>query len=256
MDCIVKINETLSDDVFYLGLEPVGKAAGIVPGQFVMLKCAQSFDPFLRRPMSIADYSRDGSYFGLIIKIAGKGTRLLSTLISWDRINVLGPFGKGFGADMAKGKVWIVSGGTGVAPFLGLVENTPAEQAQFTVFIGAKTKDQLLFAARFEENQRRVLLATEDGSSGEKGFVTDLLSQELATNGRPDVILTCGPTPMMRAVAKFAEGSEIACKASLENRMACGFGACLGCVVKARGADDYFTVCRAGPVFDTREIEL
>jgi dihydroorotate dehydrogenase electron transfer subunit len=252
----VRANETLCDGHFHLLLEPVVKPVAVVPGQFVMIRCASLLDPFLRRPMSVADFAPDGSRIGLVIKEAGRGTSLLSALPPWTKIDVVGPFGTGFAIPEGAKRVWMVAGGTGVAPFLGLTENTKRGDYDYTMFLGAKTAGQLFYAARLKENGVNVIAATEDGSDGFKGFVTSALTAELEKGARPDIILTCGPAPMMRAVAGIAQDAGIACHASLESYMACGFGACLGCVVKKRGVEQYVTVCRSGPVFDTRDIEI
>ena len=256
ISCIVRANETLGDGYFYLSLEPVVKPVAVVPGQFVMIRVSNLLDPFLRRPMSVADFAPDGSRIGLVIKEVGRGTSLLSALPPWTKIDVVGPFGTGFTIPEGAKKVWIVAGGTGVAPFLGLTENTKRGDLDYTMFVGARTASQLFYVPRLRDGGVNVITATEDGSDGFKGFVASALADELSKGARPDVILTCGPAPMMRAVAGIAEDAGIVCHASLESYMACGFGACLGCVVKKRESEQYVTVCRTGPVFDTRDIEI
>ncbi|MBI4666684.1 MAG: dihydroorotate dehydrogenase electron transfer subunit [Nitrospinae bacterium] len=255
IDCIVRASDTLSDGFFHLSLEPVRKISKIVPGQFVMVRCAAQLDPFLRRPMSIADFEPDGSRFGLLIKQVGKGTRYLAGLAPWSSLDVMGPYGQGFTVPEGVRKIWIVAGGSGVAPFLGLLANSPKGAYEHTVFLGAKNESELLYLNRLEKHAR-VITATEDGSHGFSGYVTEPFSTEISGGARPDIIFTCGPTPMMKKVAQLAEELGIPCQVSLENSMACGFGACLGCVVKARGQDKYLTVCKNGPVFDALRIEL
>ncbi|MBF0291749.1 MAG: dihydroorotate dehydrogenase electron transfer subunit [Nitrospinae bacterium] len=256
MDCVVIANEPLGDGHFHLVAEPVVKPVAVAPGQFVMIRVANMLDPFLRRPMSVADFAPDGSRIGFVIKEVGKGTRILSILSPGAKIDVVGPFGTGFAIPDGAKKVWMVAGGTGVAPFLGLTENIKRADLDYTLLMGARSASQLFYAARFRDNGVNVITATEDGSDGVKGFVTSALSAELEKGMKPDVIFTCGPSPMMRAVAEIAEDAGIVCHASLESYMACGFGACLGCVVKKRGAEQYVTVCRTGPVFNALEIEI
>ena len=256
MPCIVRANETLGDGHFHLSLAPVVKPPAVTPGQFVMIRVANLLDPFLRRPMSVADFAPDGSHISLVIKETGKGTRILSLLPPGAKIDVVGPFGTGFSIPEGAEKVWMVAGGTGVAPFLGLTENTKRGDYDYTLLMGAKTAGQLFYVSRFKDGGVNVITATEDGSDGLKGFVTFALSAQLEKGARPDVIFTCGPAPMMRAVAGIAEDAGVVCHASLESYMACGFGACLGCVVKKRGAEQYVTVCRTGPVFNARDIEI
>ncbi|MGK7344470.1 MAG: dihydroorotate dehydrogenase electron transfer subunit [Candidatus Nitrospinota bacterium M3_3B_026] len=256
MNCIVRVNKTLAPDFFYLSLEPVQPMKDIRPGQFVMVRCSSSTDPFLRRPMSIADFNPDGSRFGLVIRMTGRGTHMLSTLVPWDHVDVLGPFGNGFTIPDGAKSAWIVVGGSGVAPFLGLLENAPEGEAYYTVFMGAADRERLFFGDAFEEEGARVIKATEDGSEGFRGMVTGPLLEKLEEGERPDVILSCGPAPMMRAVAEIARERGIPLFVSMENRMACGFGACLGCVAKTRDGDGYVTVCRRGPVFDAADVEI
>ncbi len=255
MDCIVRVNEELGGDFFYLGLEPLEPIADIRPGRFFMVRCSQSADPFLRRPMSVADYKKDGSGFGLVVQTVGWGTSLLSTLVPWDRIDVIGPFGTNFEVPDGARSLWAVAGGSGVAPFLGLIDHAEGD-VDHTVFLGARTSELLIYADRLKERGACVITATEDGSSGEHGLVTEPLVKKLDSGEKPDVIFTCGPTPMMRAVARIAEAHGIKCSVSLENRMACGFGACVGCVTKKRGEENYITVCSRGPVFDSFEVEI
>lgn len=256
MPCMVTANETLGGGHFHLSLAPRIKPPAVAPGQFVMIRCGNLLDPFLRRPMSVADFAPDGSRIGLVIKETGKGTRILSALSPGAKMDVVGPFGTGFAIPEGARKVWMVAGGTGVAPFLGLTENTKRADNGYTLLMGAKTAGQLLYVSRFREGGVNVITATEDGLDGVKGFVTSALIAELEKGARPDVIFTCGPAPMMRAVAGIAEDAGVVCHASLESYMACGFGACLGCVVKKRGVEQYVTVCRTGPVFNARDIEI
>ena len=256
MNCIVRVNKTLADDYFYLSLEPATPLGGIRPGSFVMIRCSHWVDPFLRRPMSVADFEPDGSRFGLIVKMAGRGTQLLSTLVPWDHVDVLGPFGSGFEIPDGAGRVWLVAGGTGIAPFLGLVENTAEGAAEFTLFYGAGTADHLLCVDRFSDRGARVVTATEDGSEGFTGFVTSPLVEAFDRGEKPDVVFACGPAAMMRETARICGERGTRCFVSLENRMACGFGACLGCVTKVADGHGYVTVCRKGPVFDAAEVEI
>ncbi len=256
MDCIVRINDILGGDFFYLSLEPITPIDNIKPGQFFMVRCSHSADPFLRRPMSVADFEKDGSRFGLIVQAVGRGTHLLSTLVPWDRVDVLGPFGTNFEAPEDAKSIWTVAGGSGVAPFLGLIESSKPGDIDYTVFLGAREAELLLFEERFSGCGADVVSATEDGSKGYHGLVTDPLTDKLNKGLKPDIIFTCGPSPMMRAVARIAAEREIRCFVSLENKMACGFGACVGCVALAHGENKYITVCSRGPVFDATEVEI
>ena len=249
--------DQLADQFFYIGLEPEKSLDAITAGQFVMVRCGDSIDPYLRRPMSVADFRPDGSYIGLLVQDVGRGTNILSQKEVDDTLDVTGPFGRGFEVLEDESVLWIVAGGTGVAPFIGLVESLHEEKKRkITIFIGARNEESLLFEDRFRRNGLTVISATEDGSMGYKGLVTEPMRQALEGVDRPDAILTCGPAPMMRAVAKVAEEQKIPCQVSLENHMACGFGACLGCVTKRKTKGDYVAVCKKGPVFDSTEVEF
>lgn len=259
MNCVVTANEPLADGYFYLSLKPQKPVADIKPGQFFMVRCSVSFDPYLRRPMSVADYKADGSSFGFVIQKIGRGTRILSALVPDDRLDVIGPFGNGFDLTGDENNIGIVAGGTGVAPFIGLAESMPMDKRDsLTLYLGAKSSKFLLFEQRFLDLGIKVITATEDGSHGYKGFVTDALVSVFESKdiNPPEILLTCGPTPMMRSVAKVAEERNIPCQVSLENQMACGFGACLGCVTKRKEKGDYVAVCRKGPVFDATTVEF
>lgn len=255
MDCAVRQVTHLAGEFYYVSLEPAEPLGKIRPGQFVMIRVSSSTDPFLRRPMSVADFEPDGSRFGLVVQVIGRGTRFLSGLVENDRVDALGPYGGGFEIPENAGQVYIVAGGCGVAPFIGLAKEIK-DSCDLTVFLGARTAELLLYRGYFEKLGARVLTATEDGSGGYGGLVTHLLETDLQKEVAPEVVLTCGPAGMMRAVAAIATGAGVRCYASLENRMACGFGACLGCVTRAAGEDRYVTVCKKGPVFDVTEVEI
>ncbi len=255
MNCTVRAVEPLAEGFFYLSLEPDEPIGAVSPGQFVMIQCARSTDPLLRRPMSIADFEPDGSRFGLVIQVTGPGTRLLFGLVPNDRIDALGPFGAGFTLPEDDKPLWIVAGGTGIAPFIGMMGSARGRREDITLFTGARASGLLLYKDYFKKAGVRLFTATEDGSEGYRGFVTELFERELERSAAP-LVFTCGPALMMRAVARISMNRGIRCFASLENRMACGFGACLGCVAKVAGEDRYTTVCRKGPVFDVTTVEI
>ncbi|VAX26221.1 Dihydroorotate dehydrogenase (NAD(+)), electron transfer subunit [hydrothermal vent metagenome] len=255
MNCVVLENKIQADGFFYLSLKPDKPLGEITPGEFVMIRCAQSLDPFLRRPMSIADFTRDGSRFGLLVQVTGKGTAILSRLETGGNVDVIGPFGKGFKVPAGAKSIWIVAGGCGVAPFLGLIDSSVNGPIDYTVFLGARSADTLLYTARFQNRGAQTIIATEDGSKGFHGLVTEPLREKLQDE-KPDAIFTCGPNPMMRAVKTIAEKEGTLCFVSLENMMACGVGACLGCVAKVPGENRYVTTCKAGPVFDALSVEI
>ncbi len=255
MNCIILKNQKLAEGFFYLSIKPKALIGGIKAGQFVMVRVGTSSVPLLRRPMGIADFKVDGSEFGLLIQITGIGTRLLSNLVPGDNLDVLGPFGNGFPPDLKGEKIWAVAGGTGVAPFMGIAANNIFGN-KFKLLLGARSADFLLQTSFFSDRGIPVDVSTEDSTKGFGGLVTELVDKNIKSNGKPDVMFTCGPISMMKALASIADEHNIPLYASLENRMACGFGVCLGCVLKKQNEDRFFTVCRKGPVFLSSEVEI
>jgi len=255
VNCTVREIRLLTKNFFYLSLEPDKPVGAITPGQFMMIKVSSSTDPLLRRPMSVADFAPDGSRFGFVIQVTGHGTALLASMAPGDALDVLGPFGSGFTMPDGGGPLWMVAGGTGVAPFIGMAHQLKEPDNTF-LFLGARSNRFLLYKDFFLKAGVKVMTATEDGSEGYRGVVTSLLKNELANGGAPETVFTCGPAVMMRAVAQMAIDRRIPCYASLESSMACGFGACLGCAIKVAGEERYTAVCRKGPVLDVTEVVI
>jgi dihydroorotate dehydrogenase electron transfer subunit len=232
------------------------------PGQFIHLLCEDATDPLLRRPFSLHRFSRQN--LQILYKIIGFGTNLLAKKQKGDKIDILGPLGNGFNIERPKGvpsasggksKGILIAGGMGVAPLLALAERL-AQDNDILVLIGARTSLELLCAKEFRRLGVRLKLATDNGSLGHKGPVTDLLNKLLSQSTidyKLSTIYACGPNPMLKAVAVIAKRHKITAYGSLEERMACGMGACLGCAVKTRTG--YQRVCKDGPVFNLDEIE-
>lgn len=220
----------------------------MVPGQFVEVRVDGSPQTFLRRPISIHFVDREHNELWLLVATVGDGTRKLAQLQSGDLLNCVLPLGNGFTPAKPGEKVLLVGGGVGVAPLLYMGAEMAKARIEPTFLLGARTQKDLLMLAAFEQ-YGRVFVTTEDGSAGEQGFVTNhsLLQQE-----HFDRISTCGPTPMMKAVARVAKAHDIDCEVSLENLMACGVGACLCCVENT--TEGHVCVCKEGPVFNTRKL--
>ena len=221
----------------------------MLPGQFVEVRIDDSPSTMLRRPISIHYVDRDANELWLLVALVGDGTRRLGSLSAGDTLNCVLPLGNGF--TMAKRpdeRILLVGGGVGVAPLLYFGERLKAMGAVPTFLLGARSASDLLMLDRFQAIGK-VAVTTEDGSMGEKGFVTNHSLLQQATFDR---ISTCGPKPMMVAVARYAAQANIPCEASLENLMACGLGACLCCVEKT--VDGNLCVCTEGPVFDTKRL--
>ncbi|MBN2453227.1 MAG: dihydroorotate dehydrogenase electron transfer subunit [Candidatus Omnitrophica bacterium] len=230
-------------------------AAGSRPGQFVEIRCARGEDPLLRRPLGVHNIVPGG--IEVFYEVVGAGTKLLSAKRAGESLDIIGPLGSGF--DIKKGRAAniLVAGGIGVAPLVALAGKLSRDKtaaAGMQVLIGAKTKSHVMCEGEFRKYGARVSVSTEDGSRGRKGFITDILKDILGnglTSGNT-AIYSCGPMGMLKAVSRIAREHGIPCQVSLEERMACGVGVCLGCPVKTR--DGYKMVCKDGPVFNAEEI--
>ena len=226
----------------------------MVPGQFVEVRVDGSPRTFLRRPISINFVDREKNELWLLVATVGDGTRRLAELKPGDVLNCVLPLGNGFTAARPGEHVLLVGGGVGVAPLLYMGAEMHRQGVEPTFLLGARTAQDLLMLDLFKM-YGRVYLTTEDGSSpsagfeAEQGFVTN---HSLLQVEHFDRISTCGPTPMMKAVARYAREKGIACEASLENLMACGVGACLCCVEKT--TEGNLCVCKEGPVFNIERL--
>jgi dihydroorotate dehydrogenase electron transfer subunit len=240
---------------------------GFRPGQFAMLSAgaqqsARRTDPLLPRPMAVyrAEAGVGGSDVEILYKLVGRGTALLAEALPGQRVAIVGPLGKAFPPPRSGERVTIVAGGTGIASVYELAARLvgahPAE-----ILFGARTASDLMALKDFEALRIPLRVATEDGSAGVRGVVTDLLESTLedATRGADPAgpgrrIYVCGPTAMMRRCAEIASRHEVPCIVALENAMACGFGVCLGCAAPLRKGG-YALVCRDGPAFDAALID-
>lgn len=244
--------------------QEMGQAAA---GQFVMVRVNPSIDPLIRRPFGVFDvgvlqpaYTGAASqpYLEILYRVVGKGTGMLSNLHETDLLDLLGPLGTGFELGPAGEEKLIVGGGVGLAP-LYLLAKQLVKDSPVRLFAGGKTKDDILCITEFERLGVECYVATEDGSLGECGLVTKVLEQRLDVTGNKGRIFACGPHGMLRAVAGIAAGRTVPCQVSLEGYMACGVGACLGCV--CQGAEhsaenpDYRCVCTEGPVFEAADLK-
>ncbi|MEN8257136.1 MAG: dihydroorotate dehydrogenase electron transfer subunit [Thermodesulfobacteriota bacterium] len=227
------------------------------PGQFVMVSVGhETTDPLLRRPLSIHQAQSD--VLTLLYRIVGKGTKLMSIMKKGEEISLLGPLGKGFDVQPTPHHC-LVGGGLGVAPLLFLASQIKQRfpDSKLSILLGGRSRDELLVLEDYQQ-VAPVFLATDDGSQGMHGLVTDLLAKEI---DGPATIYSCGPTPMMKGVAALARQRNWPCQVSLETMMACGMGACLGCTVQRAGIAEneeqkYVHVCKDGPVFEAGEIWL
>jgi len=227
----------------------------MLPGQFVEVRVDGSQHTFLRRPISVNFVDRARNELWLLVATVGEGTRCLAALQTGDVVNIVGPLGHGFSGP-GGGAAWyaecdqvlLVGGGVGVAPLLYQGAALKEAGVQPVFLLGARTGQDLLLLDEFRK-YGEVLITTEDGSVGERGFVTQ---HSVLQQRSFQLIQSCGPTPMMKAVARYAYQVDTECEVSLENMMACGLGACLCCVEKT--VEGNLCVCKEGPVFNIKRL--
>lgn len=235
--------------------------AAAQPGQFVMLAVGTAAAPLLRRPFSIhrmVPEASDSVILEILYKVVGEGTDAMAHMPVGAMVDILGPLGKGFTIRKSYRRIYLAAGGIGAAPMAFLLETLRQEPGRYQcqVFLGGRSRGDLLCRETFERLADKVDYTTDDGSEGAQCFLTSPLEEE--TRRRPpDAIMACGPMDMLRCVAGIADRLDVACQISIESTMACGMGACLGCAVRAAGDEGrYHHVCKDGPVFDAHLLQL
>ncbi len=253
--CVIESQEKIGEGIFSLWIKTPSIAKEAVPGQFVSLYCKDG-SRLLPRPISLCEIDREGLRLRLVYRTAGKGTQEFSRLKEGDTIEVMGPLGNGFPLEEAAGKrVFLMGGGIGIPPMLETAKALAASAGKVTAVLGYR--DERFLQEEYEK-VCEVCISTEDGSFGTKGNVIDAIREN---HLEADVIFACGPTPMLRGIKAYAEEKGIACWISMEEKMACGIGACLACVCKSKEVDAHSHVhnkriCKDGPVFLAAEVEL
>lgn len=246
-------NKRVKENYFHLAIAAAAIGKKAVPGQFVQIRLSEGWQPFLRRPFSIHKATR--ASIDILYAMVGPGTEILSQKKTGEYLDVIGPLGNGFEFESESRRVTgsqiLVAGGMGVAPLVFLAERLASSRS--LVLIGAKNKKHILCMQEFQQLGREVKIATDDGSQGFKGYVSDLLNKTLSTiDHRPSAIYACGPEPMLKKINQLSRKYNIPAWVSLEEHMACGIGACLGCVVST--TEGYKRVCKEGPVFNASKI--
>jgi len=249
-DLKVVENKRLNLDFFVLELSGSERLPELKPGQFAQVRVDGSQGTFLRRPISIHDVDFGTNTFKILIQVAGEGTRTLSKLRNGDFLNLIYPLGNSFGLPSGiEDKVLLVGGGCGIAPLLFLGKHLKTNGYDPDVLLGFRTKERVLEVEEYLKIGK-VYITTEDGSVGEKGFVTD---HSILKAGGYKKIYCCGPDSMMKAVAKYSAKNDIDCEVSLENLMACGIGVCLCCIVDTVRGN--LCTCVDGPVFNIKDLK-
>lgn len=259
-------NSEVSPGYWRMRMTAPPELASARAGQFLMVRVNGALDPLLRRPFGIFDVgtytpahsgAQPQPYLEMLYRVVGKGTAMLAELHETDLLDVLGPLGTGFDLGQAGEEKLIVGGGVGLAP-LYLLARELVKASPVRLFAGGRTRDDILCITEFERLGVECYVATEDGSLGERGLVTEALVKRIEADGGKASIFACGPHGMLGAVAAIAAQRGIHCQVSLEGYMACGMGACLGCVTPGHRhspeTPDYRCVCTDGPVFASTEL--
>jgi len=245
----VEQTEEIQKGVFLLKVYSPEIASVASPGQFCNIKVSDSSYPLLRRPFSICDVKNESVYF--MFTIVGEGTQTLSEKKVGDKLEILGPLGKGFNYSSDYDTAVIVAGGIGAAPFPFLINKLNNESSKIC-FIGGRTKDDII-----QYGMVNSFISTDDGSEGFKGTVIDLLkSKKEKLKEGTTKIFGCGPTPMLKALSEFSIENNFNCEISTESAMACGFGICQGCPIEEKDKDKYLLICKDGPVFNVKDVIL
>ncbi|MFH0845118.1 MAG: dihydroorotate dehydrogenase electron transfer subunit [Pseudomonadota bacterium] len=255
----VVFNRPMASNTFMMGIRSSKMGMHAKPGQFVMIQVRQGIDPLLRRPFSICGIL-DHDILLILYRVVGRGTAIMAEIREGERVSVMGPLGHGFDIWGSHSLSLLVAGGIGVAPLFFLAQRLEAGNIPFRLMMGFGSSDEVISAEHVPFDDRAIFIATDDGTAGYAGSVTDLLEDYLKNEKRERnslSVFSCGPISMLKKVAAMVINHRISCQASFETTMACGLGACQGCAIRtAAGVDKaYSHVCKDGPVFDIRDID-
>ena len=254
--------EEVALNIFLIKLSAPSITQDALSGQFIHIKCSEDNYPLLRRPFSIHRIDKEKGEIFILFQVVGEGTKLLAQRVVGDDLDIMGPIGNGFNIYPESRKIMIVGGGIGVAPLLALCEESIRQGKEVRVLIGALKKELVIGEESFRNLGAKVDVATDDGSYKHKGLVTDLLEGSIREGWLANQIFACGPKSMLKKIVEISLDAHIDCQVSLEERMACGIGACLGCVCKIKTKDkkedkvkyEFKKVCEDGPIFGGSEV--
>ena len=257
VNCELLKKEMLIDGIYKFSVKSPEIANSARAGQFLEIKVSETGEPFLRRPISIYNIDKENGIVEFIFQVKGRGTEILADRKIGDLIDIMGPLGFGGFKVQEYNNVAIIGGGIGTYPLYELVKELKGK-ANLNVYLGFRDKSLVTCEKEFEEiGLNKLVVTTDDGSYKEKGYAIDFMKKDIEEH-KVDMIFACGPLPMLKAVRAYAIENNIPCQISLEERMGCGIGACLGCAVKVISGEEprYGHVCKEGPVFNAADVEI
>ena len=251
--------EQLKEDIFKFSVEAKNIVDIAKPGQFLEIRVSNQTQPFLRRPISIYNLDKENGILEFIFQVKGEGTKILAEKRTQEFIDIIGPLGNGNFDYLKYQNLAIIGGGIGIFPLYELAKEAKKDGKNVNTYLGFRNKEFVTLEDEFKNVSTSLCLATDDGSYGKNGFAINFLKDDIESKNI-DSIYACGPMPMLRAVKKLAIEKNIPCQVSLEEKMGCGIGVCLGCAVKTSESSsdnpEYNHVCKNGPVFDARKVEF
>lgn len=255
---LIKKEETIKG-VFKFSVEAKEIVNSSKPGNFIEIRVSNQTDPFLRRPISIYNLDKENGILEFIFQVKGSGTNILSEKEVGDKIDIIGPLGNGTFKIDRYNKIAIIGGGIGIFPLYELAKQAKKQGKIVDCYLGFRNKDFVMLENDFKGVTNNLTITTDDGSYQNKGFAIDYLKEKMEKE-KYECIYACGPIPMLRVVQKYALENNINCQISLEEKMGCGLGVCLGCAVKTakspKEKPEYFHVCKGGPVFNAKDVEF
>lgn len=249
--------QQLKSDIFKFTIKSEKMVSQSKPGQFLEIRVTDTIEPFLRRPISIHSINKENNTLEFIFQVKGKGTEILATKEIGELIDIIGPLGQSGFSFEDYNNIAIIGGGIGTFPLYELAKQAKQAGKTTNIYLGFRNKDFVVLEDEFKAVANKIVVSTDDGSYGANGFAIDFMKEDIKQNG-VDCIFACGPLPMLKAVQAYANENNIPCQISLEEKMGCGIGACIGCAVKYKTEteDTFKRVCKEGPVFDANTVEI
>lgn len=252
--------EQLKQDIYKFSVQASEIVENAKPGHFIEVRVLDNIEPLLRRPISIYNIDKTTGTLEFIFQVKGKGTEILAKREIGEELDIIGPLGYGTFDVKDYENAAIIGGGIGTFPLYELAKELKQQtKSKVNIYLGFRNKDYVVLEEEFKKISDNLVITTDDGTYGISGFAINELKKDIE-NGKVDKIFACGPLPMLKAVRSLAIEKNIPCQISLEEKMACGLGVCLGCAVKTAkspsDAPEYWHVCKAGPVFNANDVEI